>query len=420
MDFLLATIGSHGDVHPLVGVGRALRARGHGVHFLVQPYFQRLVQEAGLSFIPVGERFDLAELARMPHLMSAQGSAHIIRDLIIPEVPNQYRETLAAIDRVRPAAVLTHHLCFGAGWAATARGIPLSVACLSPLMWLAKDDPCIYLSIVGQNPGRLAVASQRWLGRYASRWLYDRPLNRHRHALGLQPRTDHITADVKTAPQVLGLWSGHFRGPFPDDPPAGRICGFVWFDRHQQSEHAPAEIERFLDEGEPPIIFTLGSTAVHVAGPFYEAAAGACAMLGRRGMLLTGRPEYAPRDLPPGVRAFTYAPYSAVLHRGLATVHHGGVGTTAQAMRAGRPTVIIPFAHDQFDNAARAARLGLSATLARRKISAPSLAAALRSVLDTPTPAARAAAMGAKLAAEDGAAEAAGYLEKLAEYPNRH
>jgi UDP:flavonoid glycosyltransferase YjiC (YdhE family) len=197
----------------------------------------------------------------------------------------------------------------------------------------------------------------------------------------------------------------------PDDPANARLTGFVWYDRHQEQEHAPEEVERFLSAGDPPIIFTLGSTAVHVAGPFYEAAAGACRKLGRRGLLLTGRPEYAPHELPPGVAAFTYAPYSAVLHRGCATVHHGGVGTTAQAMRAGRPTVIVPFAHDQFDNAARTRRLGVSATVARTKLSAATLAEALGGQLGDPTCASRAAELGRRVAAEHGAETAAEALE---------
>ena len=106
-------------------------------------------------------------------------------------------------------------------------------------------------------------------------------------------------------------------------------------------------------------VFTLGTTAVHVAGPFYEAAAGACRMLDRRGMLLTGQADYAPRPLPAGVQAFTYAPYSHVLPRGCATVHHGGIGTAADALRAGVPQWLFPSAHDQADNAQRLVDLGV-------------------------------------------------------------
>jgi UDP:flavonoid glycosyltransferase YjiC (YdhE family) len=249
----------------------------------------------------------------------------------------------------------------------------------------------------------------------ASSLLYDGPMNAQRMRLGLSGGRNWLTRDVKAAPVLLGLWSRYFRGPMPDDPVSGRICGFVWHDRHREQEHASDEIERFLDEGEPPVIFTLGSTAVHVAGRFYEAAAQACRLIGRRGLLLTGKREYAPRSLPGGpsaVRAFTYAPYSEVLHRGCATVHHGGIGTTAQALRGGRPTVIVPFAHDQFDNAARVRRLGVSETVSRRRLSGDSLAAALRRVLDDPRVVKRASLLGAQVD-EDGAETAADLLERM-------
>ena len=83
-------------------------------------------------------------------------------------------------------------------------------------------------------------------------------------------------------------------------------------------------------------------------------------ILRRRGLLLIGSSDNAPRQLPPGVRAFGYARFSTVLPRGCAVVHHGGVGTTAQALRSGKPTVVIPIVHDEFDNAARVQRLGVS------------------------------------------------------------
>ena len=127
---------------------------------------------------------------------------------------------------------------------------------------------------------------------------------------------------------------------------------------------------------------------------------------------MTRYQEYAPKHLPPGVRAFTYAPFSTVLPRGVATVHHGGAGTTAQAMRAGRPTVIVPFAYDQFDHAARTRRLGLSATVKRKAISPQTLAEALRQVIDDPEVARRAEAVGKVLSKENGAITAATILEE--------
>lgn len=415
MRFLIASIGSNGDIHPYAGVGRSLRERGHEVAFIAQPYFERLVREAGLEFIPAGERFDMAKIANQPELMGRWfGTARIIRDHIIPQATNLEHAAAQAIRAARPDAVLCHHLCFGVPWAAQRADVPCAMGCLSPLPFLSRLDHCVFMARGFESrPGWRATFNLK-LAKWASRPLYDWPLNRTRSALGYPPVKDHFIRDIRNGPLTLGLWSPHFRAAMEDDPANTRLCGFVWHDRHQEQEHAPEEIERFLATGEPPIIFTLGSTAVHVAGSFYEAAGGACKVLGRRGLLLTGRPEYAPRELPAGVAAFTYAPYSAVLPRGCATVHHGGIGTTAQALRAGNPTVIVPFAHDQFDNAARVRRLGVSATVARNRVSAATLAAALRAVLDDDSVVGRAAELGRKVASEDGAVAAAVWLEELA------
>jgi UDP:flavonoid glycosyltransferase YjiC (YdhE family) len=229
---------------------------------------------------------------------------------------------------------------------------------------------------------------------------------------GFGPERGVFLADLQGGDVNLGLWSPHFRAPTPDDPTQAHICGFTWCDRREEFEHRSCDAVHFLDDGDPPIIVTLGTSSVHTAGNFFHAAVGACRILERRGLLLTLHTAYAPMNLPRGVRAFTYAPFSTVLPHGCATVHHGGIGTTAQAMRAGRPTVIVPFAHDQFDNAARARRLGVSTTVEHKKLSPHTLATALRRVIESPDAQRRARELGVKLSEEDGGPAAAIALEE--------
>jgi UDP:flavonoid glycosyltransferase YjiC (YdhE family) len=173
-------------------------------------------------------------------------------------------------------------------------------------------------------------------------------------------------------------------------------------------------VSEFLDSGPPPIVFTLGSSGVWVAANFYRAAAEAAAALGRRAVLLTGTPpENRPASLPDGAIAVDYATHSELFPRAAAIVHHGGAGTTGQALRSGRPMVIVPFSHDQPDNGARCERLGIARVVPRRAASARRLEAALRSVLEDPTVAARAAELGARTRAERGAAAAADAIERV-------
>ncbi|MBL9141624.1 MAG: glycosyltransferase, partial [Phycisphaerae bacterium] len=160
--------------------------------------------------------------------------------------------------------------------------------------------------------------------------------------------------------------------------------------------------------------FCLGTAAVHVAGDFYDVAARACGLLGRRGLLLVGPGRAQSGAWPKGVRAFAYAPFSSVMPRCAVNVHHGGVGSTGQALRAGRPTVVIPHAHDQWDNAARVRRLGVSRTLPRHRVTARRLAQALARVLEDPIGQRMAARIGRTMESEDGAAVAAAHIEGLA------
>ena len=198
----------------------------------------------------------------------------------------------------------------------------------------------------------------------------------------------------------------------PDDPPNGVICGFPWFDGAATREPDPG-LESFLAAGEPPIVFSLGSSAVHVPGSFYEEAAEACRQLGRRGILLCSTADAGPAGLSDSVRAFGYVPFSRVLPRGCASVIHGGVGTMAQALRAGRPTVVVPFAHDQFNNALRVEALGLGAKVSRKRAAASGLASTLKRVLEDPDVQSRCRRMGDLLEREVGAAQAADRLERL-------
>jgi rhamnosyltransferase subunit B len=172
------------------------------------------------------------------------------------------------------------------------------------------------------------------------------------------------------------------------------------------------------------VVFTLGSSAVMAAGDFYSASLQAVERVNARALFLTGpSPQGLPARLPPSVLAWPYAPHEQVFPRASAIVHQAGIGTTAQALRSGRPILAVPFAHDQFDNAERARRLGVGLTIPRHRYTERAAAQALARLLATPlyeqaTPSyehsARAAGEGIR--AENGAVAAAeeidGYLTK--------
>jgi UDP:flavonoid glycosyltransferase YjiC (YdhE family) len=175
----------------------------------------------------------------------------------------------------------------------------------------------------------------------------------------------------------------------------------------------PEELTRFLDNGAPPIVFTLGSSAVWVARDFYEESIRAAKLVGRRAVLLIGDERNLPRSLPEGVIALDYVPYQALLPRACAVVHHGGVGTTSLALLAGVPTLIVPFAFDQSDNAEHARKLGTSRTLYRKNYLATRVAHELGELLRQPSYARQALEVGRLLKLEDGPGRAADLIEQV-------
>jgi UDP:flavonoid glycosyltransferase YjiC (YdhE family) len=211
----------------------------------------------------------------------------------------------------------------------------------------------------------------------------------------------------------LALFSGVLMSPQADWPPRTLTTGFAVHDRGENGEGAPAALAAFLDAGTPPLVFTLGSSAVLDAGSFYQESLAAARALGMRALLLCGPEE---RNRPAALAggdaiAVDYAPHSEVFPRAAAIVHQGGIGTTGQALAAGRPMLVMPCSHDQPDNAARCRRLGVARIVARKDYRAPRVAAELRTLLADATAARCARETGARVRAEDGAAAAAIALE---------
>jgi len=194
------------------------------------------------------------------------------------------------------------------------------------------------------------------------------------------------------------------------------VTGFVFFDEMNATE-TDARLQAFLEAGAPPVVFTLGTSAITVAGEFYRASLEAVRERGWRAVILTGadpRNRILQSDVPESVFVEEYAPYREVFSRAAVVVHPGGIGTIAQTLRAGVPSVVVPFAADQPDNAYRLARLGASRTITRGEYSARRVAAELEVVLGDSTYRDCAKAVSREILGEDGLARACEALERHA------
>ncbi|MBK6940740.1 MAG: hypothetical protein IPH13_11150 [Planctomycetes bacterium] len=412
MRIQFVTIGSFGDINPFVALGLEALRRGHDVQCVGPAWFREHVTRSGLAFAPLGETRDLGAVIRERKLMHGMSSGNRVMKMILEETPRGVADLRAAADAFVPDVIVAHRIAFGTRWVAQQRGVPYVGVDLAPLIWFSRADP---IPAMQMAPTRASAWLARTLGPplwSLMRGGVDRELRAIRARLGLTRERSPWQQDAAEAAATLGLWSPAFRAPQHDDPPRSHVAGFTMHDDRADAV-TPADVQRFLDAGEPPIVFALGSTAVFNAGDFYEVAARACERIGRRGLLLVGPQENVPRDLPRDVAAFGYAPYSSVFPRARAVVVHGGIGSTAQGLRAGVPTLVVPFAHDQFNNGVRVHALGVGSTLPRSRVDVDRMARALEPLVEDRNVRERARVLGDTIRRERGEANAIDVIESV-------
>jgi rhamnosyltransferase subunit B len=424
MRIVLATFGSLGDLHPYLAVAHELRARGHAVVIATHPSYRARVEGDGLGFAPVRPDQDAfgdptSWTARAND--SRGGSEYVIRRLLLPHLANSCEDTLRAA--AGADVLVSHPLTFCVPIVAEKLGLPWIGTVLQPVALFSCDDPPTYtgapwlreLRRLGPGPYRTVFGL---LKRATRSWM--EPVDRLRRDLGLSPALGHPMFEGQFSPGLnLALFSSVLAARPTDAPAELRVTGFPFLSTLDSAPALAPELERFLAAGPPPLAFTLGSSAVFVPGRFYAESAAAAERLGHRAVLLVGdepEPEL-PGVMPPGVAAFPYAPHASLFSRCAAVVIHGGVGTTAEGLRSGRPMLFVPFSHDQPDNARRVEALGISRTIPRHHYDARRAASALGALLADPAVSRRAEAVAQRVRAERGAESAADAIESFARRP---
>ncbi len=411
---VIATYGSLGDLHPAIALARGLQTRGHdAVIATSEPYRAKLAQ-AGVPFASVRPDLSLSDEALVRRVMDGHdGSRYLVQELVLPRVREMYVDLAPLADGAD--VLVTGELVFVAAILAARHRARWAYLALSPVSFLPVHDhsllpgPPILHAVQALGP-----AANRFVQRIARAVSYSwwRELRTLRRELGL-PSGESPLFTGKFSPQLnLVAFSAALQPPQTEWPAHTVQTGFLFHDEPEKSSAVPPAVEKFLTAGEPPIVFTLGSAAVSVARDFYAQSARAAQKLGRRALLLLGK-NPPPPDLPPSILACDYLPYTHVFSRAAAIVHQGGVGTTAQAMRAGRPMLVMPFAHDQFDNAARITRLGAGRRIDRDRYTTESAARELHALLADPRATTAAAAIGTRVRAERGLDLACKALERL-------
>ncbi len=386
--YFLITVGSTGDIHPFMYLARQLIAQGREVTFISNTVHQVLVEGAGLRFIGMGSEEEFQQLVADPDIWDPRKCCA----MMFASYGQHIEQIRAAIRQARGSdaeskiGVIAHAFALPAVALSRAAGEidAIGAAYLAPCSVRSIHDPLM----IGQIPVPrwVPLGWRRALWGFLERgWIDPVPLahiNRARSDAGL-PQAQSFLGHLAQVPDLsLFLFPAWFAAPVPDWPQPMMMLDFPLFEAQSEAPF-DAELSLFLEAGDKPIVFTPGTANVHAAR-FFAAAVQACARLGKRAILLTKERAQCPAELPAYVLWQPYVPLASLLPRAAALVHHGGIGTTAEALRAGIPQVITPFGWDQFDNGARVRSLGVGEVRNSRMLRAGGLARSLKRLVDSP------------------------------------
>ena len=394
---LFATIGSLGDLHPCLALALELKLRGHHVTIATTEFYRSKIEALGLAFRPLRPNWkpNDPELIRQCEDLK-RGPEVLFRDLILPHLRDTYADLLVAASDAD--LMLAGELVYAAPLVAEKLRLRWASIILSPCSFLSAYDPSFLVNVpalyrlraAGRSINRLALD----IGRLTIRHWWT-PVRALRRELGLRLECDPLVHDKFSPDLVLALFSRWLAEPQPDWPPQTVQPGFVFHDSGSGNHEIVAQ---FLAAGDAPIVFTLGSTAAHNPGNFYEVSAETAKKLGRRAILVGANAELS----APEILAVLYLPYAQIFPHAAIVVHQGGSGTTAEAMRAGRPMLFVPYGWDQPDNGKRIERFGAGVSLSRKEYVPAVAYIALKSLLSDASFAARSAEVAKQVRQEEG------------------
>jgi len=410
---ILASLGTDGDILPYIGLGVTLRNRGHDVTLVAAEDYRERARAAEFRFEPLASRQENHELLADPDFW------HVLKGPLVGAkwgralLPRHW-ELFRSLAREGDTVFVASPALLGARLVQEKFGRPLATPILQPWMIASSTAPPVMpagLTLPGWAPG--PAAALYWRGIDAmGQVLLGGALNKLRESLGMPP-VRRVFRWWLSPQLVLGMFPAWYGPPQPDWPPQVRLTGFPRFDGAEAAPSLDSDLLAICRAGKPTIAFTFGTGMIHGAGLF-RAAVEACETLGVRGLLLTRHAAQLPSRLPPEVRHVTFAPFRALFPECAAVVHHGGVGTIAEAFAAGVPQAVVPIAFDQKDNAIRVKRLGAGDWVRAARATGPRVARLLKELL-TPGAKARCGATAERFAGDDPLATAADAVEELAE-----
>jgi len=408
MRITIFTAGSQGDVQPCIILGKGLQRASFEVLLTAPENFAGLIQGHSLSFHPLRGDVQQIMASETGREYMQKGGANPIQSMLamrkmIGPVALQMAED--ALEACREADALISLAVFApfGKTIAEIQGIPLIHVEPTPMLpttafpapgWPVQRN----LGGIHNRFSGLAMLQLIW------QW-YGSCVNEFRRRFRLPPLKGSDFYRILSSAPLLGAYSPTIIPHPPDWSVKVHITGY-WFQDAPTEWRPPVELEEFLAKGEPPVYVGFGSMGGQDPETLASVVLEALAKSGRRGLLLTGWGGMNVMKVPENVFVVSSAPHNWLFPRMSAVVHHGGAGTTAEGLRAGSPTVIVPFIVDQAFWGKRVRALGIGPEpIPAKKLTADNLAAAIRATMD-PKMKERAAALGKEIRLEDGVGEA--------------
>jgi UDP:flavonoid glycosyltransferase YjiC (YdhE family) len=419
--FLITCIGSYGDLHPCLALGKGLQSAGHDVLVATPNIFSNKVIAAGLTHVTLRPNFDPAISPLTKHLMDPfRGPEILIRKLIMPSLAAMKEDLEPHIEwcdvlinsplaMMGPILAVKHHK----PWVGLA---------LAPFSFFSSSDPAAF-------PGALwtreLIRHFPWVNsliKSISAWgtsFWIGPLLKQYKKEGVQPYGHPLFKGLFSPNLNLALFDPLFGEPQADWPTNTIQTGTLFYDTPDiETEVLPDGVNTFLTNYKSPALITLGSAAVLTPGQFYNIVFNTYCKNRQPAIVLMGPYAELPTNLPAHILPLAYAPFHQLMPRCGYVVHQGGVGTTAQVLRAGKPQLVIPFGYDQYDNAMRMKALGIAQVLPKANLTQQRFQKTLQQLLSSPTITTRAKTLSKSVKPlDDSMAET---IEKLTSFAQQH
>ena len=424
MHIFILTLGSRGDVQPYVALGKGLKAADNIVTLCTSASFASFITNHGLNYGYMNDEFiklidsdaGREAMENTTNLLEVFRTYRKLAKQVAPMQRMMLNDGWNAVQKAKPDLLIFHPKAYGGPHFAEKLGIPVIMATPLPIYVPTTEFPNMgfpnwklggwYNKLTYTIVQKLTIL---WSSKYIKEW-------REAHNLPPQPSNmDPLHTSTGEQIPVLHCYSKHV-APVPTDWLDSAVATGYWFLERQEAWQPPRELQNFLDAGEPPVYVGFGSMAGRNPQRLTQIVIAALQKAKVRGIIATGWGGLAVNDLPDTILQIDNAPHDWLFTRMAAVVHHGGAGTTAAGLRAGCPTIICPFFGDQPFWGQRVQALGVgSKPIPQKKLTVEKLATAICEVTTNPTIRQKAEALGKKISAEEGVANAISFIRTISD-----